>query len=71
MKEEYYDNFMDCDVYRKKGYITEMEWMRLDRMRNAKNELLDLTEEERQHVLYYFCRHCGRENTNCQCENDD
>jgi hypothetical protein len=35
-------------------------------------ETLDsLTDEERLTLISHYCKHCGRRNSNCQCQNDE
>lgn len=37
----------------------------------AKNIFKTLTDEERLEVMGEYCRHCGSEDNNCQCWNDE
>jgi hypothetical protein len=37
----------------------------------AMDILVDLNEDERMEIFNKFCKHCGSDNPNCQCWNDE
>jgi len=41
------------------------------KMEELLEELHDLTEAERLELFSEFCTHCGTDNPNCQCWNDE
>lgn len=44
---------------------------RAAKIQDARRHLLNLTEEQRLAVFYYFCQDCGADDPHCQCWNDE